>query len=288
VTPETTCPVCDFRQVSLEASRCPQCDADLKCYEIIDALPDELVVNAPDARGTGRISPKPVLLIGIAGVAICLLCAGFFFFFASFKQLQSQLETQRARIREIELALSEPRHASVEEASGPKPAAPESNREAAGAAAPPAVPSAGNLPSARPPLPSVEGPASDLQADEEDFFVYHLQSGDRLWTLAKKFYRNGDLYPLLLLHNPHLEIYGTKAGAEVKILEDRKKAQAIFDRIAERDHGEIYYWCTLSEADTLASLTARFYGPYASPERITDLNPGVAIEAGNRIRIVAE
>lgn len=314
MTLEITCPVCDFRHVSPDAESCPQCDADLTCYQLIDALPDELVLDddVPNARGKDRVFTKPVLLIGIVGATLCLLCVGLLLFFAFFRQFQSQLETQQTRIRNIEAALLEPEHASVATASSPQPAAPKSTQKAASTGVPKNLPAASspplakdqppndienlkaastgapkNLPAAKRPSVANE-PASDFQVDESDFFVYYMQSSDRLWSVAKKFYRDGDMYPLLLLQNSHLKIYGTKAGTAVKILKSRKKARAIFNRIAERKHGDIYYWYPLSEADTLSSLTVRFYGPHASPKRITTLNPDVAIESGNRIRIVAE
>ena len=46
---DNTCPICSFHLVSTDAAKCPQCDADLTCFRVLDAIPDEApsVVRRP-------------------------------------------------------------------------------------------------------------------------------------------------------------------------------------------------------------------------------------------------
>ena len=55
---ETTCPVCQFAHIPLDSDTCPQCDSDLICFRLLDALPDSLneaqpeLINQPDEAAT--------------------------------------------------------------------------------------------------------------------------------------------------------------------------------------------------------------------------------------------
>jgi LysM repeat protein len=286
VTAETSCPVCAFGHIPAAAGRCPQCDADLECFRIIDSLPDDLAADDRSNRSKRRGRERPLLLHGLTSATIGLLVIGFSFLLYSFEQLESRLEKQQARLAEVETG-----HRVRKAPLSPEPP----NRDTAAARPSPVVPKASpagdqaGRPSA-PTLPVSFEPSADgiSDGDETAFFVYRLRQGDTLWSLARRFYRDGDLYPVLLLHNPKLEIYRTTPGSRLKVLKDKKNARSVFEQIAETDPNGIYWRYTVRQEDTLQSLATRFYGPGASVARITGLNPGVEITAGNSIRIALE
>ena len=38
---EKICPICGFELASPEEENCPQCDADLTCFNVLNSIPDE-------------------------------------------------------------------------------------------------------------------------------------------------------------------------------------------------------------------------------------------------------
>lgn len=81
---EKTCPVCGLVLDSTGVSTCPQCDADLTCFQVLDTLPDELpapipipqVVETPLEPQPGRRGlPYGLALLGaglVTGVILAL------------------------------------------------------------------------------------------------------------------------------------------------------------------------------------------------------------------------
>ncbi len=78
MTAETTCPICGFELGSARSDTCPQCDADLSCFAILDSLPDELEIKASRPAEPER-SKRPIMTRPIlgAGAAFCF-AAGLF------------------------------------------------------------------------------------------------------------------------------------------------------------------------------------------------------------------
>ena len=40
---EGACPICGFERLQTDQDNCPQCDADLTCFKVLDSIPEELV-----------------------------------------------------------------------------------------------------------------------------------------------------------------------------------------------------------------------------------------------------
>ena len=108
-----TCPVCERPGVPLKSTTCPQCDADLTCFQALDALvannlpavipaarkAAEPAAERKDASNTRRAVLLLLLLLALIG-------AGFFYFFLQTKGRMQELHQQVASLR-TDLKLAE-------------------------------------------------------------------------------------------------------------------------------------------------------------------------------------
>jgi len=106
------CPVCGLPHISPDRDRCPQCDADLICFRVLDSLPEEL--PEPDEKppsGTKTL-PWPLALAGI--LLTVLLIAVILFQFHRFRQLEVLLEDQGGSIKSLNAKLTKLQDAESE------------------------------------------------------------------------------------------------------------------------------------------------------------------------------
>jgi nucleoid-associated protein YgaU len=85
MTTSQSCPICGLENISADQVRCPQCDADLACFKVLDAIPEE----SPPVKA----EPPPIITrkIAIAAALLILLILGFLVFqFYRFKTLEAQ------------------------------------------------------------------------------------------------------------------------------------------------------------------------------------------------------
>ena len=54
----TACPVCGHKNIDKGSSECPQCNADLKCFNVLDSIPDREATPSPEQAGFTQISGK--------------------------------------------------------------------------------------------------------------------------------------------------------------------------------------------------------------------------------------
>lgn len=80
---QLTCPVCERPGVPLNSKKCPQCDADLTCFQALDTLAEQkavegLAVPAQMAEKEGQSSNRRAILLLV--LLLVLLASSFFFF----------------------------------------------------------------------------------------------------------------------------------------------------------------------------------------------------------------
>ncbi len=317
----TTCPVCAFENVPAGARQCPQCDSDLTCFQVLDTLPDELAVSFADDDRTGRERERFISTRGIALGAVSLLVIVSGLFALALFRLQSDLQRQRERVNGLESRLREGLSPTLTtppdlppgepiasgrggalgrdlvrgEGSGSEGSTGEQPVAEGGATTGSAFPAVRSDPSsgARAGNGSrAHGPGPSRREEKGgaagDFFVYHPTDDDTLWGIARRFYGAGDLYPVLLEHNQHLEIYRIRSGLKIEVLRDAQEARAELGRITEMEQGRLFWYYTVRQGDTLRSIARKFHGPGSSTATILRYNPGAQIEAGKRIRIRLE
>lgn len=287
-----TCPICRLENIPSSKEQCPQCDADLTCFKVLDSLPDELPGEPkPAASGFPAMVAAGVLLL-----ALCVLGAFLFF---RLQQLDAGLRDRELMLTEslkgldtkLDLLAREtaPGHGELISGSdgaghpraagtGPTTAKViEEAPEAPGSASPEtahAVPE-GGLDSARE-AGVAQGPSPP------EFWTYYSNGRDTLWFVSEKYYGSGRYYPVLLEHNPGLGIFGIQKGTPIKVLRDIHLVEEIYERIVVREGNKLYWSYKVVEGDTIESIVARFHGK-AQRSRATGLYSG--LRPGHEIKI---
>lgn len=90
----STCPICGLEGIPPEKTQCPQCDADLTCFRILDSLPDELPVEEK------KLPASPYLFTVIVGLLIALGGALAGFTVHRLNLVELRLNNQQAELAE--------------------------------------------------------------------------------------------------------------------------------------------------------------------------------------------
>jgi len=255
---ETVCPICGLSPMPSGKTQCPQCDADLTCFKVLDSLPDELV-----RKNTG--SRQQVILLVAVSLVLGLISVMSFYQFYWFKQFETRIVSGLKRFKTDQ---SRPHTNGTPKTR----AAIETKNEIEGQSV-----------SIKPPKTADIG---DCLVEDGEFWVYWATEKDTLWDISKKHYGAGDYYPVLLEHNCHLGIYDIGDGIQIKILKNTAKAQDIYKKITAKKGNSIYWYYTVAEGDTLGSVTGKFYKTKNMIKLITDNNPDIDLRPGERIRIL--
>ncbi len=299
---EISCPVCGFDHIQRDKKQCPQCDADLTCFKVLDSLPDSYPAashNIPEPRKI--LFFITWILVGLVGVFSVLHLFGLQHVVSGIRQVETWFEKQENHALDPTIKLHErlvdlhkrlldqlpTRQNEVavvsdhdETATAPKPPNPISK-------IPDDLHASGEIKEIEPAGPE-ENPRNEKGDDIAEFFIYHAQAKDTLWTIAEKQYGSGEYYPVLLEHNPHISIYGVGDGVRIKMLKDAKIAGKTFARIIQKKGNKIYWDYMVRDGDTLKSVAGKFSRSESFANRIIDLNPDIKLQPGNKITIGLE
>lgn len=271
---ETVCPVCGLSSIPSDRTQCPQCDADLTCFRVLDSLPDE-----PVRKNTG--SRKQVILLVAVSLVVGLISVLSAYQFYLLKQLENRILDEKtffidavpdAGLRRFVIDQSRPHTNSAAENKAiieTKEDIKEDVKELS-----------------VPVKPSEKMDIGACPAEDKNFWTYWATEKDTLWDISKKHYGSGDYYPVLLEHNSHLEIYDIGNGIQIKILKNTAMARDIYKKITEKKGDSIYWYYTVAEGDTIQSIAGKFYKTKNMIKLITDSNPDVDLKSGEKIRIL--
>jgi hypothetical protein len=87
----TACPVCGHKNIEKGSSECPQCNADLKCFNILDSIPDRETAPSPIQADFAHIPGFRALLPGIVFSVIGVLMIMTLFLFYKIMRLEESL-----------------------------------------------------------------------------------------------------------------------------------------------------------------------------------------------------
>jgi nucleoid-associated protein YgaU len=309
MAPENRCPVCRFEHIPDDHDRCPQCDADLTCFRVLETLrepaaekaePDAHDINPPPTQ-TGK---KPAAFFwavsGLLGAVVMVLLGLQTYWFTG---LQGDMSQQRVgfneALRRIEFKLGRI-SAHQEKVVSEITAQMEILR--AGLERihiPGAVTPAGSSPDGSASVHSTrQAPATDWHAGEPDlstpdeakagsnaYQIYQVREDDTLWDIAARFYGSGFFYPVLLEQNPHLAIYKISPEDRITVLQDNDQVKRIYNQITEI-RGDILYWYyTVRRGDTLASLRHRYCPWQDCFQMQSGLEQDFKLQPGDKIKI---
>jgi LysM repeat protein len=265
----TTCPICGLERIRPDKTHCPQCDADLTCFKVLDSLPNESVNPVREKTG----SRKQVILFAAIALFFGLTSVLSLVHMARLKRLESRVLDQQTYAINALINMDVKLDRLSENHSKPLKDGPAAE----------VVSETGE---------DVESLNQSSQEDDSEdnmeFWTYEAHENDTLWGIAKRYYGSGDYYPVLIDHNSHLEIYDIGDGVRMRILKDAGLAKEIYKEVTESKGNTVYFKYTVAKGDTLRSLAKKFYKTGYMVERITDLNPEMKLEPGKRIKILLE
>jgi hypothetical protein len=283
------CPVCGKVGVDQAATRCPQCHADLECFALLDALQEAAPAPAPQAdfqevkqtigspreavsrgaAGRGRRYDWPVLA-AVAGLAALIV---------------------------VMQLLTLDRRSAAPPAQTPQPVATAAAVEAV----------AGGIERLAGRLGAIEGRLDALASEQErathDFHSkeaaapaekppelvlhHHLRRGETLWSVAERYYGRGQLYPVLIAHNPGLGIYHRGAGT-LRIFADPNEAAEMYRRITPPGGEGRLFRYRVEPNDDWRELARRFLGRPSRAAELVALNPESDLTPGEQVLIALE
>ncbi|MFH1077361.1 MAG: LysM domain-containing protein [Pseudomonadota bacterium] len=268
-----SCPICNLERVSFDHNKCPQCDADLTCFKVLDSLPDKLVEEKNGFRFWN------ILLVFIIIVFMCFVGV-----VAGLQLIRPRTTDDRPQSMgsgTSSIVCSGERiirkriigHNIYSQQARP-PVEPELQQRAHFSDRPQTIDDR--------PLSMVSVPSSP---EKTGFWVYIAKEEDTLWEISETYYGAGIYYPVLLEHNPNIGTYTIGNGIRIKILKDIKLAKQIYKKIVAVKGDKIYWNYTIAEGDTLRSLAIKFYKTEKRTKKIVVLNPDMQLRPGTKVRI---
>lgn len=320
------CPVCGKIGVDRSATRCPQCHADLECFALLDALEEPTPESAAQTafkevgqtiaglgedltRGRGgreQRRDRPVL-IAIAGVALLMvvlqlpllerwyaerpaldgtpepgaMAAGVEAVADRLDQLSDGLAALEGRLD----GLVKDQTKAIEQVFTAAERMAKIGGQVQGSgerlARLPATPISDTRDS------TAEETAVTDRKEPELVFHHHLRRGDTLWSIAKRYYGRGQLYPVLIVQNPGLGPYHLGTGI-LRILADRDEAAEVYRRITPPGAEGRLFRYRVQPGDDWHALAARFLGRSSRAPELIALNPNRELKPGEQVLIALE
>jgi hypothetical protein len=116
---------------------------------------------------------------------------------------------------------------------------------------------------------------------------HHLRLGETLWSVAKRYYGQGHLYPVLFLHNPGLGPYH-RGARTLRILADPEEAAELYRQITPPGREGRLFRYRVGPGDDWRGLARRFLGRPERASELMALNPESELTPGEQVLIALE
>lgn len=192
-----TCPICGM-SITHDAKKCPQCDADLMCFKVLDSLSGSEDGKTRPYPGLKLLHWVHIILLLMLFLIMGMIAAQFFLTKQANSDMKEALSVKmdscQAGIKNMVSTQLDTFKADMKN--------------------------------------TVSEQVKSLQAEarkperELHFIGYTVKKGDTLWGISKKFYNNGRYYPVLLRFNPHIKADKLRIGSRIRIrilYEDKRK-----------------------------------------------------------------
>ncbi|NOQ47229.1 MAG: hypothetical protein GQ559_11280 [Desulfobulbaceae bacterium] len=308
---EFSCPVCGRRGLLPDRECCPQCDADLTCFQALDTL----VIGSASSGTKDRIEHgRPNRFFGIAmfvflfGIAMALVVLSFIMgnFDRRLAELNTTISTAihdnvlQQDAGTISLALEKINKMQIESA--------DAFRQAEKAMTATAVKTdriASRIKVLDEGLDKRIAAVFSKEAGEQhvvhtpaavkemvtithpdNTFLYHAGETDTLWSIAHRFYGDGKYYPVIMEQNPHLVISDINGESKVRLFSDPDPVTlaGIYREKTEWKNGMLLWKHDVQPGETRESIYASFSPPGASGQVFFDVDPKFFLN--NTIRII--
>jgi len=287
---EKTCPICEFELAFPKEESCPQCDADLTCFNVLNSIPDEPGPDELRSTEAGR-EKRPFgkqLILGSFSILFVGLIIGLFLA-AMYKSDHPSISVSYQQALPVRIKIPDQAVSvlvDADEHPGRKSPALSHTMTEKKPEVSEGIPkeAAENLRG----RPTGKSLGAVPAAGQENFRIYEATDEDTLWRISKKQYGSGFYFPVIMECNPGIRIYHMQKGIRVRIFKDPAMAEKLYNENARIEEDRVYYYYKVLEGDTFESIALKFYKQGNMKNRIMDLNPHVKLHAGMRIKIELE
>jgi hypothetical protein len=296
---KVACPVCSKTNLDADLAQCPQCNADLECFRLLDALYEQPDAGV-DTQALGQLSRKldgietavrrlqdgwqrsqrAAKRRGAMLILASVIAAGALFLYPHWVMQQWREDLVSPSMVLAELASWRSQDKALRRDLG---------KAAAGVAQ---VSQQLAALEQRVAIIATQLPAANTRSslapppDPEFKFLYHeLQRNESLWDIASQYYQQGTLYPVLLETNPGLGIYFDPDYGKLRILKDRQAAKDLFARWVFTSGAKTFFRYPVQAEDTWETLSERFYGRVNEAASLQALNANIPLRPGTRVTV---
>ncbi len=281
------CPVCERHGLTPDCESCPQCDADLTCFQALDLLRTERIASTAQRGNIPSNSSGAGLLVYIAVFGAALALAALSFVMGRFdrrldgmgtamvaaihdKGMEQDVNTVRLHIHKLQVNYEDSfsRMEEVVKSHGAE------------------------IKRINTALVSLKGELENRltvvvsKEKDENTFFYYTRKTDTLWGIARRFYGEGKYYPFIMEHNPHLVISDITEGIRMQLISDSDPValEERYDMKTEWKNGTLLWKYIVQPEDTEDSIYARFVAP--GKDRQVFFDAGVKIVPSETVRII--
>ena len=272
-----TCPVCHFEHIPRDRDSCPQCDSDLVCFRLLDALPDfsgDSLADLPkDAQPAGQeesgsdtdkgVKSKtpglPVVLVVIIVLTIACLLGYMAHRFSAIQTLVQKLNADMVRVQDTLRKNPTTVIKALKEGTRQMDHLKKRVEELVVAAKNHEIHPARIMPEKITAPERKTGTSQTVDKTEAPCFnTYRATDKDTLWTIARDFYGSGIFYPVLMEHNPDISVYSISSRDTLRYLCDKTRVAGIYKAITGRKQKKPFWNYTVRSGDTREIIIKRY------------------------------
>jgi hypothetical protein len=270
----TACPICRYKLIVADNKRCPQCESDLVSFHLLS----DLAKKETEIKKPGFNLPFPayavIVLVLINSVLIGLVInqkyatkSAMDLLFDGQRKITTIINTQIKLLNDLKSSV---------QLSIQNDYKAENNRSF----------SQKELKILNELIDKRFSEKAPVHSKNEEHFIgYRVLKNDTLWTLAERFYESGWLYPVLLEHNPHLGTSFLRVNSRIAVLSNPRQAVVIYKKIIHKVDGQLYWYYTVRERDSLSSIAKKFFGSKNAVDKLKKLNPNAEFLQGEKIKV---
>lgn len=299
------CPVCGKTDLADNLAQCPQCNADLKCFRLLEALYEAPSSPGVDEEAVWSLSQRvddigPLLhrvqnsmqqlqraaerrttmLIMVIVMLGLVMVAGAWRLYGRGDTPPEPVEVMSSAALVAELAAERPQEKGLREALAKTIAGIEQVSQQVAALEQRVAELA-----IRPAVTDTKAPSVAEAEQKPSFLVHEPRKNESLWLIAQRYYQQGMLYPAILETNPGLGIYFDPDYGPLRLPPNRQAAEAIVARVVFTNGVQRFLRYQVQVADTWQIIAEQFYGRGSSTARLQTLNADAQPQPGTRVLV---
>ncbi len=272
---EMICPVCHFGHIPWDKDTCPQCDSDLICFKLLDALADLPTDSKPDpsdkalnqsvgregswSADASRTTKSKISWVGfvLGGILLTLVClvgyAGHRFL--AMESMVEKIESHMVQmtttfnknpnrmIKTLKVGTRQMNHLEkrVEKLVG--------------------MAKENELRLTRILMKKENMSKISENQDKREspcFNIYRAKEEDTLWTIARDLYGSGIFYPVLMENNPKLSVYSIGSKDSIRYMCDKTRVAGVYKTIIGYKQNRPFWKYRVRPGDTRKGIIKRY------------------------------